>query len=154
MARAKTAYACTECGGQSSKWQGQCPSCAAWNTLVESVAVPPSVRFASLGGAAGGAATVRALASVDARATPRQATGIEEFDRVLGGGLVPGGVILLGGDPGIGKSTLLLQALPAIGATRRALYVTGEDSVEQVALRADGLGLVNALVALYAEVQR
>src|SRR5437763_14710304 len=153
MARAKTAYACTECGGQSSKWQGQCPSCAAWNTLVESVAVPPSVRFASLGGAAGGAATVRALASVDARATPRQPSGIEEFDRVLGGGLVPGGVVLLGGDPGIGKSTLLLQAMAAIGATRRALYVTGEESPEQIAMRAQRIGLLNAPVELLAEVQ-
>ena len=153
MARTKTAYACTECGGQSSKWQGQCPSCAAWNTLVESVAAPASVRFASLGGAAAGAATVRALASVDARATPRQPSGIEEFDRVLGGGLVPGGVVLLGGDPGIGKSTLLLQAMAAIGATRRTLYVTGEESVDQIALRAQRLALINAPVELLAEVQ-
>jgi DNA repair protein RadA/Sms len=96
---------------------------------------------------------VRRLSSVDAAATPRFATGVDEFDRVLGGGLVPGGVILLGGDPGIGKSTLLLQAMAAIGAARAALYVTGEESVEQVALRAQRLGLVNAPVSLLAEVQ-
>jgi len=96
---------------------------------------------------------VRALSSVDASDNPRVPTGIEEFDRVLGGGLVPGGVILLGGDPGIGKSTLLLQATAAMGATRRALYVTGEESAEQIALRAQRLGLVNAEVELLAEVQ-
>src|SRR5207237_7790226 len=89
----------------------------------------------------------------DASDKPRAATGIEEFDRVLGGGLVAGGVILLGGDPGIGKSTLLLQATAAIGATRRALYVTGEESADQIALRAHRLGLVNAPVELLAEVQ-
>ena len=150
MARAKTAYACTECGGQSSKWQGQCPHCAAWNTLVEAIVAPPATRFQAVSGAA---AEVRPLSSVEARADPRGATGLEEFDRVLGGGLVPGGVVLLGGDPGIGKSTLLLQALAAIGASRRSLYVTGEESPEQVAMRAQRLGLVNAPVELLAEVQ-
>jgi DNA repair protein RadA/Sms len=96
---------------------------------------------------------VRPLAAIKARETPRFPTGVEEFDRVLGGGLVPGGVILLGGDPGIGKSTLLLQAMAAIGASRKALYVTGEESVEQVALRATRLGLINAPVSILAEVQ-
>jgi DNA repair protein RadA/Sms len=150
MAKAKTAYSCTECGGQSSKWQGQCPSCGAWNTLVESIAVAPAKRFQAL---AGSVSVVRPLATIEAKANVRSPTGIEEFDRVLGGGLVPGGVILLGGDPGIGKSTLLLQAMAAIGASRVALYVTGEESVEQVALRAQRLGLVNAEVELLAEVQ-
>jgi len=150
VAKTRTVYSCTECGGQSPKWQGQCPHCAAWNTLVESVAAPAPSRFQ---GVAGKASAVRALGSVEARDTPRFPTGIEEFDRVLGGGMVPGAVILLGGDPGIGKSTLLLQAMAAIGATRKALYVTGEESVEQVALRAQRLGLVNAPVALLAEVQ-
>jgi DNA repair protein RadA/Sms len=148
--KAKTAYACTECGGQTSKWQGQCPQCSAWNTLVETVAAKPASRFQAL---AGPASSVRALASVEMASNQRSATGIEEFDRVLGGGLVAGGVVLLGGDPGIGKSTLLLQASAAIGATRRALYVTGEESVEQVALRANRLGMVNAPVELLAEVQ-
>src|SRR5690348_8219790 len=150
MAKAKTAYACTECGGRSSKWQGQCPHCAAWNTLVETVAAAPATRFAAV---AGGAGEMRPLASVAMHDQTRSATGVEEFDRVLGGGLVPGAVILLGGDPGIGKSTLLLQALAAIGATRRALYVTGEESPEQIAMRAQRLGLVNAPVELLAEVQ-
>jgi DNA repair protein RadA/Sms len=150
VAKAKTAYACTECGGQSSKWQGQCPHCGAWNTLVETVAAPAAVRFQAVSGTA---SEVRPLAKVEARAETHAPTGLEEFDRVLGGGLVTGGVILLGGDPGIGKSTLLLQAMAAIGAARRALYVTGEESPEQVALRAQRLGLVNAPVELLAEVQ-
>jgi DNA repair protein RadA/Sms len=150
MAKAKTAYACTECGGQSSKWQGQCPHCGVWNTLVETIAATPASRFQAL---AGGASVVRALSSVEAGDHPRAPTGIEEFDRVLGGGLVPGGVILLGGDPGIGKSTLLLQAMASIGVSRRALYVTGEESADQIALRAQRLGLVNAAVELLAEVQ-
>ena len=150
MAKAKTVYSCTECGGTSPKWQGQCPHCSAWNTLVESIAAPAPTRFATVTGAR---SPVRALASVDARETPRVPTGLDEFDRVLGGGLVPGGVILLGGDPGIGKSTLLLQAAAALGAAHRTLYVTGEESVEQIALRAQRLGLVNAPVELLAEVQ-
>jgi DNA repair protein RadA/Sms len=150
MAKAKTVYSCTECGGTSSKWQGQCPHCGVWNTLVETIAVTPASRFQTL---AGGANVVRALSSVDASDNPRAPTGIEEFDRVLGGGLVPGGVILLGGDPGIGKSTLLLQAMASIGVSRRALYVTGEESADQIALRAQRLGLVNAAVELLAEVQ-
>ena len=153
MAKPKTAYACTECGGQSSKWQGQCPHCGVWNTLVETIAATPSSRFQALAGAP---SAVRPLASVETQDNARTPTGIEEFDRVLGGGLVAGGVVLLGGDPGIGKSTLLLQAMAAVGGSGklgRALYVTGEESVEQVALRAQRLGLVNATVELLAEVQ-
>jgi len=150
MAKAKTLYACTECGGQSPKWQGQCPHCGVWNTLVETIATTAPVRFESVSGAR---STVTPLASVKARATSRIPTGLEEFDRVLGGGLVPGGVILLGGDPGIGKSTLLLQAGAALGAAHRTLYVTGEESAEQIALRAQRLGLVNAPIELLAEVQ-
>ncbi|MBS0326659.1 MAG: AAA family ATPase, partial [Proteobacteria bacterium] len=150
MAKAKTLYTCTECGGQAPKWQGQCPHCGAWNTLVETIAAPPPTRFE---GVAGAPSTVIPLAKVTPRATSRIATGIGEFDRVLGDGLVPGGVILLGGDPGIGKSTLLLQAGSALGAAHRTLYVTGEESAEQVALRAARLGLVNAPIELLAEVQ-
>ncbi len=153
MAKTKTAYVCTECGGTSSKWQGQCPNCGVWNTLVETIAATPSSRFQALAGAP---SAVRTLASVETQDNARTPTGIEEFDRVLGGGLVSGGVVLLGGDPGIGKSTLLLQAMAALGSSGklgRALYVTGEESVEQVALRAQRLGLVNATVELLAEVQ-
>ncbi len=153
MAKTKTAYACTECGGQSSKWQGQCPHCGLWNTLVESIAATPASRFQAL---AGTPSIVRSLATVEADENARSPTGIDEFDRVLGGGLVSGGVVLLGGDPGIGKSTLLLQAMAAMGASGkvgRVLYVTGEESIEQVALRAQRLGLINASVDLLAEVQ-
>ena len=153
MAKTKTAYVCTECGGQSSKWQGQCPNCGVWNTLVETIAATPSSRFQAL---AGSPSAVRTLSSVETQDNARTPTGIEEFDRVLGGGLVSGGVVLLGGDPGIGKSTLLLQAMAALGGSGklgRALYVTVEESVEQVALRAQRLGLVNATVELLAEVQ-
>ena len=150
MAKAKTVYACTECGGQAPKWQGQCPHCGAWNTLVESVAAPAAKRFENV---AGERSAVRSLATVQTTENVRIPTGQAEFDRVLGGGLVPGGVVLLGGDPGIGKSTLLLQACATLGAAHRTLYVTGEESVEQVALRAQRLGLVNAPVELLAEVQ-
>jgi DNA repair protein RadA/Sms len=150
VAKAKTVYSCTECGGTAPKWQGQCPDCGAWNTLVETVAAPASARFESV---AGTRSAVTPLSSVRASENERIATGLAEFDRVTGGGLVPGGVALLGGDPGIGKSTLLLQAGAALGAARRTLYVTGEESVEQVALRAQRLGLVNAPIELLAEVQ-
>ena len=150
MAKAKTVYACTDCGGQSPKWQGQCPHCGTWNTLVETLDAPAPARFESV---AGTRSTVTPLASVRPRPSSRIPTGIEEFDRVLGGGLVAGGVILLGGDPGIGKSTLLLQAGAALGASHRTLYVTGEESAEQIALRAERLALVNAPIELLAEVQ-
>jgi DNA repair protein RadA/Sms len=150
MVRSKTAYACTECGGRSSKWQGQCPHCGAWNSLVETIAAPAPTRFRAVGGEAG---DVRSLSAVEARPEPRAPTGLPEFDRVLGGGLVPGSVVLLGGDPGIGKSTLLLQAMAALSGAKHALYVTGEESAEQVAMRAQRLGLVGAAVDLQAEVQ-
>ncbi len=150
MAKSKTIYSCTECGGLAPKWQGQCPHCGVWNTLVESVATPAGKRFENVTGAR---STMRTLARVETKESHRIATGLAEFDRVLGGGLVAGGVVLLGGDPGIGKSTLLLQACAALGAAHPTLYVTGEESVEQVALRAKRLGLVNAPVEMLAEVQ-
>jgi DNA repair protein RadA/Sms len=118
--------------------------------LIEAVAANAGTRFETV---AGTKSVVTPLASVEAKESRRIASGLEEFDRVLGGGLVAGGVVLLGGDPGIGKSTLLLQASAALGAAHRTLYVTGEESVEQVALRAQRLGLVNAPVELLAEVQ-
>ena len=149
MAKAKTVYACTECGGQTPKWQGQCPSCNAWNTLVETIAEAPSAsRFASLAQTAG----LQKLADVEAAEVPRQPTGIVEFDRVLGGGLVPGGVVLIGGDPGIGKSTLLLQTLCHIGGRQRVVYVSGEESAQQIAMRAKRLGLDASPVELLAEI--
>jgi len=140
MAKAKTVYVCTECGGQALKWQGQCPHCQAWNTLVESVAdnAPPAANRFSLIAETG---KLQKLSEVEAREESRVPSGIAEFDRVLGGGLVPGAVILIGGDPGIGKSTLLLQSLAAIGAQRKVIYVSGEESPQQIALRAKRLGV-------------
>ena len=149
MAKAKTVYTCTECGGQEPKWQGQCPSCMAWNTLVESIAEAPSAsRFASLTQPS----VLQKLADVKAAEVPRQPTGITEFDRVLGGGLVSGGVVLIGGDPGIGKSTLLLQTLCHIGGQRKAIYVSGEESPQQIAMRAKRLGLDASPIELLAEI--
>ena len=138
MAKAKTVYVCTECGGQASKWQGQCPHCQAWNMLVESVAdtAAPSANRFSLIAETG---KLQRLSEVEAREASRVSSGIDEFDRVLGGGLVPGAVVLIGGDPGIGKSTLLLQSLATMGAARKVLYVSGEESPQQIALRAKRL---------------
>ncbi|THF55866.1 DNA repair protein RadA [Pseudothauera rhizosphaerae] len=152
MAKTKTAYICTECGAQSLRWQGQCPQCSAWNTLVESVVEQGGAaggRFAAL---AGTTSRLQPLAELEARETPRVPTGIEEFDRVLGGGLVPGGVVLIGGDPGIGKSTLLLQALSGLAPVQPAVYVSGEESDEQVALRAQRLQLESSPLQLLAEI--
>ena len=148
MAKAKTAFVCNECGGQTSKWQGQCPHCQGWNTLVETVAEKPTARFAAVTTATG----VRPLSEVETRDEPRIPTGIAELDRVLGGGLVRGGVVLLGGDPGIGKSTLLLQALAELAATHRVLYVSGEESAQQIALRAKRLALATQRLDCLAEI--
>jgi DNA repair protein RadA/Sms len=148
--RAKSAYACTECGGVSTKWQGQCPQCGAWNTLVETLAEAPSAnRF----GGVAKPSTLTPLSRVTAKESPRMPTGVGELDRALGGGLVPGQVVLIGGDPGIGKSTLLLQALAWMSAARKVIYVTGEESAEQVALRAQRLQIDTAAVSLLAEIQ-
>ena len=150
MAKAKTIYSCTECGAQEPKWQGQCPSCMAWNTLVEAIAETqvPS-RYAPLAHAS----SIQKLQDVQAAEVPRQATGISEFDRVLGGGLVPGGVVLIGGDPGIGKSTLLLQTLCHLGNAKvHSLYISGEESAQQIAMRARRLGLDASPLALLAEI--
>jgi DNA repair protein RadA/Sms len=149
-ARAKAAYACTECGGVAAKWQGQCAQCGAWNTLVETVAEAPAThRYAALAKPA----SLVPLARITAKESPRMPTGVGELDRALGGGLVPGQVVLIGGDPGIGKSTLLLQALAWMSGARKVIYVTGEESAEQVALRAQRLQVDTAAVSLLAEIQ-
>jgi DNA repair protein RadA/Sms len=144
MAKEKLIHSCTECGATASKWQGQCPGCGQWNTLVEAVAesAAPANRFAGTFKSLAGTGKLQQLADIKSREEPRQPTGIDEFDRVLGGGLVAGGVVLLGGDPGIGKSTLLLQALSRLAeAGQNVIYVAGEESAEQVALRARRLQL-------------
>ncbi len=150
MAKAsKNQYVCSECGGVSAKWSGQCPSCQAWNTLIETAAEKPSQnRFSALAPAS----PVQALKQIQAQDVPRFSSGVSEFDRVLGGGLVPGGVILIGGDPGIGKSTLLLQSLASLSETRQVLYISGEESGAQVALRAQRLDLADAPMQFQAEI--
>ncbi len=158
MAKAKTVYSCTECGAQFPKWTGQCQDCGDWNTLQEEVASirpvatssnPKAARFEGFAPKA----DVQKLQQVSVKGTPRFGTGLNELDRVLGGGLVPGSVILLGGDPGIGKSTLILQSLALLSENRSTLYVTGEESAEQVALRAQRLGVQDADLSLLADNQ-
>ena len=158
MAKDKTLFTCTECGGSSPRWLGKCPSCGAWNTLIETVAeaAPGKNRLSGAGQYAGlaQAQAVMPLAAIEATEVARTACGIEELDRVLGGGVVEGGVVLIGGDPGIGKSTLLLQAMDALQRTGLpTLYVTGEESGAQVALRSRRLGLDASQVNVLAEIQ-
>ncbi|MBP7536792.1 MAG: DNA repair protein RadA [Ottowia sp.] len=196
MVKDKTIYTCNECGASSPRWLGKCPGCGAWNTLVESAAEAPTAgknRLSSAYAALAPASPVQPLAAIEAVDVARTPTGQPELDRVLGGGIVEGGVVLIGGDPGIGKSTLLLQALdalqradlpaprttgsdedalspppgrpkaasaPSAGSGPRAagerggtLYVTGEESGAQVALRARRLGITGSQVAVLAEIQ-
>ena len=153
MAKAKTVYSCTECGAQSPKWQGQCPGCGEWNTLVEVVAETAAAAGKNRYSALAASGKLQQLAEVEASEVSRTPTGIAEFDRVLGGGLVEGGVVLIGGDPGIGKSTLLLQALAHLSGTKKVLYVSGEESAQQIALRAKRLSLDAREVHLLPEIQ-
>lgn len=150
MAKTKTIYVCQACGGSSPKWQGQCPACDAWNTLEESLSETTNHRFQGL------AKSIprQKLVSIEARDSPRLPTGITELDRVLGGGLVAGGVVLLGGDPGIGKSTLLLQALAELSMQGiDVLYSSGEESAAQIALRAQRISLSAPQLEILAEIQ-
>ena len=155
MAKAKTNYTCSECGGTSNKWTGQCAACQQWNTMVETVVEAPGLNRLSnpQHKSLAQTAPVLSLADIEAIDVPRFGTGIEEFDRVLGGGLVAGGVVLIGGDPGIGKSTLLLQALANISQVKRTLYVSGEESGAQIALRARRLNVEASDLKLQAEIQ-
>ncbi len=153
MAKQKTNYTCTECGGVQSKWAGQCPSCQQWNTLVETLVEDGGNRYSNKYQGLAQASPVLNLADIEAQDIPRFGTDIEEFDRVLGGGLVPGGVVLIGGDPGIGKSTLLLQALSNLSKFKKVLYVSGEESGAQIALRAKRLGVDAKNLSLQAEIQ-
>lgn len=144
--KTKSIYACTECGAESSKWYGRCPSCGAWNSMEEQVQTQ--------NGAAGGnysAAKVQSIAHIQPNDRQRYHTGLAELDRVLGGGIVRGGLMLIGGDPGIGKSTLLLQICQHLGAEHTILYVSGEESEGQIKLRADRLGVTGESLLVLCE---
>ena len=156
MAKApKRAFVCNECGADYPRWQGQCSACHAWNTITEMrIAASPQVaRNERLSGYAGnaGVSKVQKLSDISLEALPRFSTGFKEFDRVLGGGVVPGSAILIGGNPGAGKSTLLLQTLCKLAEGMKTLYVTGEESLQQVAMRAHRLGLPTANLNMLSE---
>jgi DNA repair protein RadA/Sms len=141
----KTQFVCQSCGGETNKWQGQCPHCLEWNTLTEFKVSKKSLKSSSNKGYAGEASgALKSLSEIDLQEMPRITTGMDEFDRVLGGGLVPGSVILMGGYPGAGKSTLLLQTACFLSKRELVLYVTGEESLQQIALRAARLALTEA----------
>ncbi|MFW2374259.1 MAG: DNA repair protein RadA [Gammaproteobacteria bacterium] len=149
MAKTKIQYQCTDCGGLHSKWAGQCADCNAWNTLIESI--PKTEASSSRFTGFAGKSKVQSMKDISLQAEPRSATGIGELDRVLGGGLVHGSVTLIGGDPGIGKSTLLTQTMATLGSKMNALYVTGEESLQQVTLRAKRLGMKDNCFKLLTE---
>ncbi len=151
MAKEKTIFTCSDCGGSSAKWLGRCPACGAWNTLIEGPTETGAAgknRFQALAKSQ----PVATLSEIEARDFERTPTGQEELDRVLGGGIVAGGVVLIGGDPGIGKSTLLLQAIDDLSTRMPVLYVTGEESGAQIAMRSRRLGLTGAKVRVLAEI--
>jgi len=143
MVKAQTAYVCTECGAHSVKWAGQCPDCAAWNTLAQTRVAPRASNETAI--------APSRLESLPDDLAQRHATGFAEFDRVLGGGLVPGAVVLLGGDPGVGKSTLLQQVSAALSTELTVLYATGEESLRQFGQRSQRLGLASAELHLLAD---
>lgn len=150
LSKVKVRFACQECGHESAKWLGRCPGCGAWNTLVEEVAVRKDARGSFFTG--GAAAKPMPITEVDAASFPRMETGMKEFDRVLGGGIVPGAMVLIGGDPGIGKSTLLLQAACSIsGKYGRVLYVSGEESAAQTRMRAERLNRLHDEMLIMTE---
>ncbi len=151
MAKPKLTYTCSACGSTSPQWAGRCSECGGWNTLSETVAMaaPVAGRFAGWSG--GGAARVTALSEVSPDSQQRHSVGLQELDRVLGGGLVSGSVVLIGGDPGIGKSTLLLQVLAALSGRLASLYVTGEESLEQISIRAGRVDVDGSRLRLLSE---
>lgn len=149
MAKAGSVFVCQECGATHSKWSGRCDACGAWNTIIEEASSAEAARPGGLGKGRGKKIEFVGLATpADHQKPPRLPTGMAEFDRVAGGGLVPGSAILVGGDPGIGKSTLLLQVTAALAGSYRCVYISGEEAVDQVRLRAERLGLADAPVEL------
>ncbi len=151
MAKSKEIFICQNCGVPSPKWQGQCAGCGEWNTLLAEMSPAGGARQSAVSARAARIDVSSSLAAQAGLESPRFTTGSTELDRVLGGGVVPGSVILIGGDPGIGKSTLMLQAAAALSAEGAVLYATGEESLQQVALRARRLGLQTAGARLIAE---
>jgi DNA repair protein RadA/Sms len=152
MAKIKSSYVCRECGAVAPRWAGQCPDCQAWNTLEETIAAPPTSARQRGGYSGSASANVADLAQVERQNEARLSTYSGELDRVLGGGLVTGSVVLIGGDPGIGKSTLLLQTIAMLAAKKvRVLYVSGEESVSQIKGRAERLDLPTAGVRVLTE---
>ena len=152
MAKAKVAYVCTDCGAEYSQWQGQCQSCNAWNTLKEFKVSPSKKTSSSSRGYAGAVEQkVQSIKDVDLAEVPRITSGMSELDRVLGGGIVPGSVVLIGGDPGVGKSSILLQVMCELSLQQNVLYVTGEESLQQVAQRAKRMQLPDEKLRLFTE---
>jgi DNA repair protein RadA/Sms len=155
MAKTKTAYVCNECGAEHTQWQGQCMACSAWNSLTRislgAAKSPSAPQQFKREGYAGALASVQTLGEINLEEQPRFSTTVGEFDRVLGGGLVPGSVVLIGGNPGAGKSTLLLQVMCKLSQQMETLYVTGEESLQQVAMRAKRLGLPMDKLKMLAE---
>ncbi|WP_144391930.1 DNA repair protein RadA [Pleionea sediminis] len=153
MAKSKTQFVCNSCGSAHPKWAGQCADCGEWNTLVENAVEAKSARSERFAGYAGEQSRVQKMSEVNLQEVPRVGTQLSELDRVLGGGLVPGSVILIGGDPGIGKSTILLQAMCLLSQQLPTLYVTGEESLQQVTMRAHRLELDGTELKLLTETQ-
>mgnify|MGYP001102134203 CR=1 FL=1 len=150
MAKSKTVFRCQQCGFESPKWNGKCPSCGAWNSLVEETIQPAATKTPSSRKKADLSNFIQELQAVDTQEDIRYRTGIGELDRVLGGGLVKGSIVLLGGEPGIGKSTLLLQICEFFGASHSILYVSGEESTKQIKLRAERLHVTTESLYLLA----
>tara|TARA_R110001592_G_scaffold86031_5_gene254085 strand:+ start:13147 stop:14508 length:1362 start_codon:yes stop_codon:yes gene_type:complete len=153
MAKQKIAFVCNDCGADLSKWQGQCPECGQWNTIQEIKLGSAKTKKSSSLGYAGASSEITTLGDINLEDQPRFSSGVGEFDRVLGGGLVPGSAILVGGHPGAGKSTLLLQTMCYLSHQMDSLYVTGEESLQQVALRAKRLGLVAEKLKMFSETR-
>lgn len=156
MAKVKTSYICCECGSESPKWYGRCPDCGSWNSMTEQVKAAAAAAASPAARSIGGTASlIQSIGEIDPTGQSRHLTGMEELDRVLGGGLVIGSVVLLAGDPGIGKSTLLLQICGTLGVENKVLYVTGEESAAQIKLRASRLAVENVqlYVAALTDIQ-
>src|SRR5690554_1549512 len=147
MVKGKSIFICQSCGYESPKWMGRCPGCQDWNTMVEE----PVRKRTDPGGISGGRNNPLSMEQIDLSTEVRNSTGMAELDRVLGGGIVSGSLVLVGGDPGIGKSTLLLQLAGSTASTQKTLYVSGEESVKQIKLRAERLGINGKNIFVFGE---